>query len=363
MSQTPIILLAMDGAGIRGLLPLRFLESIQQRMKQRGTDFVAHKQFDLICGSSLSSLIAAGLAAPRPGSQIQEAAASISELRQFFERDAHELLKPSLERRLIRQFTNRFGVFDFTHNDRPFEAVLKKWFGWTSLASALTHLAIPVYDIEKRRSVVLGNGRLSDGSRADDYYVWQSVRAGFSTPSLFEPARTENLTRNREETFVDGSLYASHTALLAYAAACDLGWIDREIFIISLGSGHAEEKSFAYEQARNWSSLNWLHPAKGMPLLSISSDGQQQIGTEEGRHVFRALPNVRYLRVDGVIPETCESFDNARPGNIRDLNAAADRIIRDHTLLLDEIAETLIMKTTLRQNQVLEPQFTKSVGT
>ncbi|MBL6430504.1 MAG: hypothetical protein HPM95_01920 [Alphaproteobacteria bacterium] len=45
------------------------------------------------------------------------------------------------------------------------------------------------------------------------------------------------------------------------------------------------------------------------------------------------------LRLDGTLPQGADDLDNTRPGNIIELNGAADRIIRDNTIALDRLAE------------------------
>ncbi|MCG8564831.1 MAG: hypothetical protein MI747_07090, partial [Desulfobacterales bacterium] len=59
------------------------------------------------------------------------------------------------------------------------------------------------------------------------------------------------------------------------------------------------------------------------------------------QRLFKELPNVTYHRLDATLTADGEDMDNARPGNIIALNGAADRVIRDNTVLLDELADVL----------------------
>ena len=152
---------------------------------------------------------------------------------------------------------------------RPLEKLLKERFGWTSMASALTKLVLTAYDIEQRKAVFLTNGLEENGSRPDDYYFWQAVRATTAAPSYFEPARIENLTRKREEALVDGGVFMNDPTIAAYLEARKLGWDNDEIVILSLGTGRAPERSFAYQDAIGWGALGWMQPSKGVPILSI----------------------------------------------------------------------------------------------
>ncbi|MEO1114606.1 MAG: patatin, partial [Pseudomonadota bacterium] len=61
----------------------------------------------------------------------------------------------------------------------------------------------------------------------------------------------------------------------------------------------------------------------------------------QAQHLFALMDNVSYHRLDTALEPEAEDMDNARPGNIILLNGAADRIIRDNTVLLDELADLL----------------------
>ncbi|MBK8501023.1 MAG: patatin-like phospholipase family protein [Saprospiraceae bacterium] len=60
----PKRILALDGGGIRGALTLGYLKKIESllREKEEDPDLLLCDYFDLICGTSTGSIIAAGLA-------------------------------------------------------------------------------------------------------------------------------------------------------------------------------------------------------------------------------------------------------------------------------------------------------------
>lgn len=341
MAQTKRFILSIDGGGVRGLIPVRLLETLESRLSQRGVAAPFHQIFDLMAGTSTGGLITAGLAAPRPGGDAGEAAATISELRGFFERESRDIFKSSITARLARTVTNPLGLFDETYDARPLEKLLKERFGWTSMASGLTRLVLTAYDIERRKAVFMTNGLEENGGRPDDYYFWQAVRATTAAPSYFEPARIENLSRRSEEAMVAGDVFMKDPAIAAYLEARKLGWDADEIVILSLGTGRAKERSFPYKDAIGWGTLGWMQPSKGVPILSIFADGQSQTASYQAAHLFAELPNVSYFRLEAELPEEAEDMDNARPGNIIALNGAADRVIRDNTVFLDEFADML----------------------
>lgn len=349
MARNKRFILSIDGGGVRGLIPLRILESLESRLIHRGVDTPLHKIFDLMAGTSTGGLIAAGLTAPRPGGGNGEAAATIAELRDFFERDTRDIFHHSLGARLARALTKPLGLFDETYDARPLEKLLKERFGWTSMASSLCKLLLTAYDIEQRKAVFMTNGLEENGSRTDDYYIWQAVRATTAAPSYFEPARVENLTRKREEALIDGSVFMNDPALAAYLEARKQGWDSEDIVLISLGTGRAGKHAYSYQDALGWGALGWMQPSKGVPILSILTDAQAQTASYLADHLLTELPGVTYHRIDGELDLCSDKFDNARPGNILTLNGTADRIIRDNTVLLDKLADLLKTQAETRE--------------
>ncbi|MTI42484.1 patatin-like phospholipase/acyl hydrolase [Roseibium hamelinense] len=349
MSKKKRFILSIDGGGIRGLIPLRVLESLESRLAQRAIKEPMHKHFDLMCGTSTGGLIVAGLAAPKPGGEKGEAAATIKELRDFYELEARDIFTYSLGKRLARAFINPFNLFDETYDARPLERLLKERFGWTSMASALTKIVLTSYDIEQRKAVFMTNGLEENGSRPNDYYFWQAVRATTAAPSYFEPARVENLSTGKEEAMVDGGVFMNDPAMAAYLEARKLGFSSEDTVIISLGTGQSQKRPFPYKQAIGWGALGWMQPSKGVPILSMFSDGQSQTASYQASRLFTELGSAQYYRLNGVLDPESEDFDNARPGNLIALNGTADRIIRDETVMLDRLADML------RDNAETEP--------
>lgn len=331
-------ILSMDGGGIRGIIPLRVLEALDGRLRRAGVTRPLHQIFSLICGTSASGLVAAALAAPRNGGAGGEAAGTLSDLRHFFEVEARELFTYSFSKRLGRFVTNPLGLFDERYDARPLERMLKDRFGWTSMASALTHVMLPAYDIERRNLVMMSSAPGTDGARPDDYYFWEAVRASMAEPSFFEPARIDNLTRGCNEAMISGSAILGNPSMAAYAQARRMGWAAEDIVVISLGTGHAGGRAFEFGPACRWGALGWMLPSNGAPLLSVLQDGHAAATAGLAEQVFADLDGPAYYRFDGELPPEAEEMDNGRPGNLILLNGAADRIIRDQTLMLDELA-------------------------
>ncbi|MHC5654841.1 patatin-like phospholipase family protein [Stappia sp.] len=336
MARRKRFVLAIDGGGIRGLVPLRLLETLDARLRMAGKDAPLHRFFDLMAGTSSGGLIAAGLAAPRPEDTSGRSAYDIAELRRFFETECRELF----QRRgfLERLVANPRAPFDFCFDERPFEKLLKERFGWSSLQGALTRLLLPAYDIDRREPLLLTNGMATDGGRPADFYMWQAVRATMALPGHLPPMRTESLSGEPDRCLIGGSLFLENPVLAAYAMARRQGWEAADMVIVSLGSGARQAPRKVAEEAKKFDALGWLAPARGAPLLAAVSQGQAASTAALADDILRDAGVAAVYRFDADLPEGVEAIDNARPANIIELNGAADRIIRDHTLAIDELA-------------------------
>ena len=72
-AKGPKRILALDGGGIRGIVTLQFLKTVETLVKQRlGDDALLCDYFDLIGGTSTGSIIAAGLASGMTVDALQE---------------------------------------------------------------------------------------------------------------------------------------------------------------------------------------------------------------------------------------------------------------------------------------------------
>jgi len=340
MAQIRKLILSIDGGGIRGLIAVRILQALESRLRQRSVNTPLCSIFDLICGTSCGGIIAAGLTAPNPDGVPGKPAASLADLRGFFEDEGSEIYRPSLPMRLRRLIVSGTGLFDETYDARPLEKRLQVRLGWASLQSALTRVVLTAYDIESRRPVFLSNCRTPDGSEADDFLFWQAARATSATPTFFEPALIDNLTARTQLCLIDGGLVANNPAMTAYTQGLRLGWKPEEILLVSIGTGTTEDQPIAHETAAGWGGLDWINPVRGAPLLSILFDAQAAVSADQADRLLNRDGATRYVRINGKLPKDSSRMDDARPGAIRRLNEVADRFIRDNAVSLDFIAET-----------------------
>jgi patatin-like phospholipase/acyl hydrolase len=170
----PPRLLALDGGGVRGLIPALVLAEIEERTGRRTAEL-----FDLIAGTSTGGIIACFLALPgedggpgRPASDVVR----------FYTEECPKIFHA--ERR--RKLRTIGGVLDEKYDADQLERSLRLALGDASLSDAVTDVVITAYDIEGRRPFFFKSARAKlQGHR--DYPMWVVARSTSAAPTFFEP--------------------------------------------------------------------------------------------------------------------------------------------------------------------------------
>jgi len=242
----PKRILALDGGGLRGILTLGILGSVEELLRERhggDPDFRLCDYFDLIAGTSTGAIIAAALAQGDSVSKVVET--------------YNKLGRKVFERSFLRK-----GLLRAKYDQRKLSAELQAFYGEnTTLGSdrLKTGLLVVTKRLDTGSPWPLGNnprGRYfnarSEGVIANgEYPLWQVVRASTAAPTFFDP---ENIVIAQQEgsktvegDFVDGGVSPynnpSFQALMyATLAGYRVGWpmgADR-LMLISVGTGAAD---------------------------------------------------------------------------------------------------------------------------
>lgn len=338
MKNRKRIILSIDGGGARGLLPVRLLRGLEEKLHARGKSEPLYRYFDLICGTSTGGLIAAGLTAPHPDRErLGDPAMSLEELQKFFEVDARELYVNNRRHWINRYLNHPFRQFNKGIEERPVEQAIKQRVGWSALSNSLTDILLTAYDVKNQRFATLSN----NGSCPGDYYFWQAVRATTSSPSWFEPARVENLDTGDEEVMIDATGFLNDPVFTAYAEARRKGWKPRDIILLSLGTGNLVEEKVTFEETVTWGTHGWLSPETGTPLLSSYMQGQTSTASQQADVVFGDMPGIKYIRLTADLPHFGSDIFSMRSREIHQLNRVADDVLKKHGKELDKLADLM----------------------
>jgi predicted acylesterase/phospholipase RssA len=287
--------LAIDGGGIRGLIPARVLAEIERRCERP-----AGELFDLVAGTSTGAIIACGLTRPEPLAAEEIAAIYVEEGPRIFDRT------------LLKRITSVGGYLDERYDSDGLVESLRRHLGTARLADAHPDLLLTVYDLERRRALLL--------RRDDDLSMVDAAHASSAAPSYFEPVRIG------DSTLVDGGVFATNPAMCAFALAGEPVEL-----LVSLGTGE-HTRRLPYDEVKGWGQLEWARP-----IIDVVFDG----GADAVDFQLGALIGDAYVRLQTPLHEASDDLDDASPENLAALEREADRLIAAHEQVLDGLCAAL----------------------
>jgi uncharacterized protein len=327
MADDVIRILSIDGGGIRGIIPARILQRIEE-----ATAKPASQLFHLIAGTSTGGIIGCGLAKGKAAGEMAE----------LYAGRGGEIFQRSLWGKVTT--IDRLSNPDY--DPAPLESILAQQLGDTWLAEVIgAELLVPSYAIQlpyeqpgnglgvlAPRAPYLFKSWKAKGSKIDpgdvpdklNFRLRDIARATSAAPTYFPPA----LIRNRageEFGMIDGGVFANNPAMCALAAAYKLFPDARKFMIVSLGTAGSLERPIPYDEAKNWGLVHWARP-----VLNVLFDGNSdtvcyEVGQMPGVTQYRFDISLGIgLRLDPNAVD--EDFDDASPDNIRWIEGKAQAL-------------------------------------
>ncbi len=285
--------LAIDGGGIRGLIPALVLAEIERRTGRRMATMV-----DVIAGTSTGAIIACALARPNP-----MAADRIAEV---YTVDGPKIF----DRSLVKTVTSADGFLDELYDDAPLVASLRTHLGDGRLADATTKLLVTAYDLQARAELLLGG----------DVSLVDAAHASSAAPTYFEPVRLGN------RTLIDGGVGAINPSLYAYAEAGG-----KPTLLLSLGTG-SQTKPLPYDEVKDWGKLEWAEP-----ILDVVFDASADAVDSQ----LDRLIDGAYIRLQTQLTEAGGDLDDASADNLAALRREAERLIANQSAAIDRACALL----------------------
>jgi len=312
-------ILAIDGGGIRGVIPAIVLAEIERRSGRRTAEL-----FDLIAGTSTGGILACGLTRPAEGGAPQFTAADLIGL---YESEGPEIF----HRSLLKRVKSVEAFLDERYDDTGLNAALRRYLDGTRLSQAVTDIFITAYEIERRQAFFFRSSRARTDPTSDFSYV-DAARATAAAPTYFEPARVRDAAGAATYALVDGGVFALNPGLVAYAELAAAGRGEQIDLVVSLGTG-SHTRRLRYEDARGWGQLEWARPS-----IDVVFDGSAQTVDFALGHV---LPEGRYVRFQTALTEASDDLDDASDRNLEALRREGARLVKERSADIDRVVEAL----------------------
>jgi uncharacterized protein len=288
--------LAIDGGGIRGLIPALVLAEIERRTGRRMATML-----DLIAGTSTGAILACALAHPDPKPAEEIADIYVTDGPKIFDRTS------------LKAITSGAGFLDERYDDKGLVSSLQTHLGTARLADATVLTMITTYDLQTRATLLLRSDR-------DDISMVDAAHGSSAAPTYFEPLHLG------DRTLVDGGVAAVNPALYAYAEGAA-----RPDLLLSLGTGELT-RPLPYDKVKDWGKVAWA-PV----IVDVVFDA----GSDAVEMQLDALMGDGYIRLQTRLEEASDDLDDASKGSLAALQREAERLIAAHDADIDRACALL----------------------
>ena len=299
--------LAVDGGGIRGLIPALVLAEIEERSGRP-----VFELFDLIAGTSTGGIIACGVCGPDP--------LPASEVAAIYEEEGPRIFDRSIWQRI----QSADGLLDEKYDDAELVRVLDRFLAGKRLSGTRPDLIVPTYDTAAPGPYFFKTTDARENP-VDDAPLTEVARATSAAPTYFEPHA------RGPQALLDGGVFAVNPGMTAFAEALRMQ-PEAELVLLSLGTGEQTRKR-SFEDIKDWGLVEWARP-----ILDVVFDGISDAVDYQLRHV---LGEERYWRFQVELTRASDDLDDASEENIALLRGHAEELIAERSADLDEVIAAL----------------------
>jgi uncharacterized protein len=297
-------ILAIDGGGIRGLIPAIVLAELERRAGRRASEL-----FDLIAGTSTGGILACALCAPDP--------LAASRLVTLYEQKGPEIF----ERSLLHRIRSVDGLLDEKYEAAGLESALARFVEHKRLKDTKPDLLVPSYDAALPGPYFFKTTKAKEKPETHDFPLSVVARGTSAAPTYFEALGVDG------RALIDGGVFATNPAMCALAEVLNREDVrPRDVVLLSLGCGQRTE-THSFDQVKDWGLAAWARP-----ILDVVFDG---VSDAVNYQLERVLAPDRYWRLQPELTLASDHLDDASEDNLRKLRRQAEDLIAARSADLD----------------------------
>ncbi|KAF5201660.1 Patatin-like protein [Thalictrum thalictroides] len=284
-----IKILAIDGGGVRGIIPATILEYLERQIQglEKNKDARIADYFDVIAGTSTGSLITAMLTTPNENNRPIKSAEEILEF--YNQENCKKIFTKNGWLQCQWPPINWQGP---RYKGDGLRDLAKELTRDTKISKTLTNVVIPTFDIGRNQPLIFTTAEAKRDMLRDPK-ISDACVASAAAPTFFPPyylKTQKSITVRREFNLIDGGIAANNPTKCAMNYVTEMlseGYpefypnylmehynedkyfsrIDptdySRFLVISLGTGEAKKVKYTAEEATKWAQLEWLLNWKG----------------------------------------------------------------------------------------------------
>ncbi|AVP87588.1 hypothetical protein phytr_6470 [Candidatus Phycorickettsia trachydisci] len=334
-------ILSIDGGGVRGIIPARILQEIEDRTGRHSAEL-----FDAISGTSTGGMITLALAkADKEG----DPALSAKDVLDIYLHRSKEIFAGQT---VCWKMQTGCGLWGSKYNRSNFDKMLEEVFGKALLSQTVCPVFVPIYSLENYKPFISGTF-FAKSNKVNDFYLKDIAGATSAALTLFPPKVFKSPNDSVTYKGVDGGIYANNPSLIgisgAYLMQPSLA-LD-SIELVSLGTGELKrgtekeengaKKSIDIEDIvedvmDNDGVIGWL---QGRDIIGSMMDADSVIAEAAMKAMLKQGNHFRF-QVD--LPDSLKNMDDCSDQTISGLLTLAENFIAENTHAIDELCTKLL---------------------
>lgn len=305
-------ILSIDGGGVRGVIPARILQAIEEK-----TGKPISELFDLVIGNSTGGLIALALVTPDQNGKPKYKAADLVE---FYKQKTPIIFKASLNQKL----RSGWGLWGPRYDRKKLDNILKDLFGGAKLSQTLKPAVVISFSLNYGAPQMWSTHHARAGVKRN-YYLRDIAGATSAAPTYFAPKIITNELGHRLHE-IDGGIWANNPEFTAIRALSFMPEPpqEKDIILVSIGTGAPiPDTTILLEEAnklKNAGIYGWMIKARPNlveMMMAADSDWSEAL-------VASLYPNSHRIQVS--IPHELCAMDDTR--NVEKLRLLAEEYVK-----------------------------------
>jgi patatin-like phospholipase/acyl hydrolase len=306
--------LSVDGGGVRGIIPARFLKELEIR-----TGKEIHELFDFVVGTSTGGIIVIAAACKLNSDTILD-----------LYLNGGPLIFPYS---VLRNIKTGYGLWAPKYDREGLDCILDKHFGDRLLSETDLPICVTSYDLEAA-APKLWSSISAASNKAKDAKLKDIAAATSAAPTYFAPKKFYDMDGNIHHG-VDGGIFLNNPQILALDEIIkNVPEAKREeILVVSMGTGNVE-LNWSVEKLEKAGDIGWVKHGRIIEAM-MSSDSD--FANLQASILY---PNLRRLQVD--LPKELSGMDNSSRNNLSNLLQKAEEYIKNNDELFTQIVQKLL---------------------
>jgi patatin-like phospholipase/acyl hydrolase len=312
-------ILALDGGGLRGVIPVTILQEVEKM-----TGKPIWESFDLIAGTSTGGLIACALTIP-VGLGVKKNKYSLEQILEIYTKRGKEIFPPR-----DNWFSQKINAINDLSNpkysDKGVQKVFSEVLGDAKINDCLTHLLITSYDLNNNVPLIF-KSRSSKKHNEQNILMYHICRATSAAPTYLPAYEFEypNDDEIPHRLCIDGGVYINNPSLGAlaefskyhheYIPGTDPNTeIDyNNVHVLSVGTGTYSGQITA-AQAKSKGQLFWAQNISDIMMRGVNKATDYQMREimydDNYLRLTMSIPDEKYSAMDNSSAETLNYIIN-----------------------------------------------------